>query len=194
MGTDIAVPDVIEADLGPAMKALTPLQRRFVRAVQMVGYGRHLRAAKLAGYSGNDASLAVAGHNLSRNPKITAALVEEGGYSLQMGVDLAVANIIDVAQNPEQKKSSVKLKASLAILDRVGLPMKTEHTVNVNKNVSDTEEKLLTAIRSRLLQNPNMQIPLPIQRLLEARKIVEEVVDVEAVEVLPDPDADLLGE
>jgi hypothetical protein len=98
--SDLELPDVNEADLGPAMKALTPMQRRFVRAVQIVGHGRWSRCAALAGYKGNDNVLAVAGCNMARNPKITAALVEEGGYSLQMGADIAVANILDIAQNP----------------------------------------------------------------------------------------------
>ena len=194
---DLEVPDINEADLGPAMKALTPMMRRFVRAVQIVGHGKWMRCAAIAGYQGNERVLAVTGCNLARNPKITAALVEEGGYSLQMGADLAIANIIDIAQNPNQSKAGVKLKASLSILDRVGLPMKTEHTLNVKRDISDTEEKLLAGIRTALLKDPNTFIPPPIQRLMDRRKREKETIDAEYVEVAAetvDPDADLLGE
>lgn len=50
--------------------ALTPKQQAFVEAYA----GNGTEAARLAGYSGSDAVLAVTAHDLLRNPKVAAAL------------------------------------------------------------------------------------------------------------------------
>lgn len=192
MGFDVQVADIAEENLGPAMKALTPLQRRFVLAVKEIGAGRWMRAAKIAGYSGTDQALAVRGYEQAHNPKVTAALVEIGGYTMQSIANDASAALLDVLTHPTQAKGALRLKAALAVLDRIGLGIKTEHTVNINKSEERTD-RLLIEVRAQLEKNPALAqfLPAPIKALLEDQTKKREAVDVEFREV--DPDADLLG-
>ena len=198
MGTDIELPPISEENLGPAMRALTPLQRRYVRAVALVGSRKHLRAARIAGYQGNDNVVSGVGLDLSRNPKVTAALVEEGYYTLQMGVTEALATIIEVARGEVlPKKAAVRLKACGMILDRAGLPMETRQNITV-MHKSDSEAAMLTQLDALTKKNPGLlgQVPVPIQKMLEARKVKQEAIDADYTEVAAetiDPDADLLG-
>jgi hypothetical protein len=194
MGTDLQVIDITDENCGPAMKALTPLQRRFVLAIKEVGSGRWLRAAKIAGYQGDDHVLSVTGSNLGHNPKITAALVEIGGYTMQSIANEATAAVLSVLEAPMQNKGALKLKAALAVLDRIGLGIKTEHTVNINKTETSTE-KMILEVRAQLAKNPNLihELPLPIQKLLADQTKKEAAIDAEFTEVTTDPDANLLG-
>lgn len=53
---------------------LTPKQQAFVDAFRGKAKGNGTQAARLAGYSGTDAALAVAASRLIRDPKIAAAI------------------------------------------------------------------------------------------------------------------------
>jgi len=194
LGTDLEVLDITEENCGPAMKVLTPLQRRFVLAIKAVGSGRWSRAAKIAGYQGDERTLAVTGHNLGHNPKVTAALVEIGGYTMQSIANEATAAVLSVLEAPTQSKGALKLKAALAVLDRIGLGIKTEHTVNINKTETSTE-KLIFEVRAQLAKNPGLihNLPLPIQKMLVDQTKREEAIDAEFSEVASDPDAEILG-
>lgn len=199
MGQDLQVPEIEEENLGPKMRELTGKQRRFVRAVLLVGGKAHMRAAAIAGYGGSKDSLANTGYNLMKNPKITAALVEEGFYSLQAGVADALATVIEIARGDElPKKGALRLKAAGMILDRAGLPMQTVQNINITKK-TETEAVLLVQLEAMIKKNPEYvhTVPAPLLKMLEARKAPKkEVVDAEFTEVADtaiDPDADLLG-
>jgi phage terminase small subunit len=193
MGTDLEIGPINPEELGPAMLALTDLQRRYVRAIQAIGDGNHTRAAMIAGYSGGPNSCKVQGHNNSKNPKIAAAMVEEGITTFQSISAEAIACVQDLMKNPNQSKGQLKLKAALAVLDRAGIA--AQFNMNINQNVKvESNIVMLLQLETMLAKNPDFitAVPRPIQLLLEARKSKKEVVDVEFSEV--DPDAALFGE
>jgi hypothetical protein len=195
MGTDLIEE---EGDLGPSMKALTPKMRGFVRALRVVGAGKWMAAAKMAGYEGDQTVLAVTGHRLSQNPKITAALVEIGGYTMMSMVPEAIAAIQNVMEMPAQPEGALKLKAATTVLDRCGLGLKTEHTVNVNTK-SESKTQLIVDIRAQIEKNPAFAslVDPRLMKLINYQPVKpEEIVDVEVheivLEAVPDPDNDLL--
>ena len=194
METAVLAP-IDEATLGPAMLALTPLQRRYVRAIQLIGDGNHTRACALAGYAGNNDVMRQNGYANSHNPKIGAALVEEGIFIFQTAVNEAVANVIDVNRNPGQKEAKMKLKVALAILDRNGLGVTTTQNIRVKDERTENMAQMVNELRLLIDRNPAMLefVPAPMRKLIAAPK--KEAVDVEFTEVVArDPDADLLGE
>jgi hypothetical protein len=75
---------IIESDLGPAMLALSEKQRRFVLELQHgpAGYGSEVRAARAAGYAGNDDVLRAAAYKTLHHPKVQEALREAPAYSM----------------------------------------------------------------------------------------------------------------
>lgn len=139
-----------EAELGPAMRALpNDRWRRFVTAICQVetatGQINYTQAAQDAGYNSvNRNSLGVIGHNLAHDDRIQAAIVEEGKRRIKASLGLATAAVIKVLTNPLSKPSEV-MKAATILMDRGGMPMSTEHNVNVAK-VKDQAEQISDVI------------------------------------------------
>lgn len=189
--TDLELPEIDESTLGPCMRALTKMQRRYVRAVSLIGNGNHTRAAAIAGYAGDMHVLSSVAHTLAHNPKIAAAIVEEGIITFQSMTATAVAAAGDVMDNPNQQKAGLKLKAAFGILDRGGLGIQTTHNVKVTKDVGDNTvmlSKLKMALDKGIIRRE--QVPAQFLKMLEKPK---EAIDVEFSEVVVDPDAALLG-
>lgn len=135
----VALPD--EGELGPAMRALaTDRMRHFVIAMHehsMAGDESPMRAAQAAGYSGNTFTLAVTGHRLSHDSRIQAAMLEEGQRRLGALIPVA-ANTL--AQLIREGKPSQKLRAIGMVMNRAGLPEKTEHKVVVTHQLTEEEQ------------------------------------------------------
>ncbi len=126
---------------GPAMRKLNDRQRAFVWAMlSPTGNGdlNHLEAARLAGYSGDNASLRVTGYRLYHDERIRAAMLEEGHARLGAAVPIATAVLVQIAQN--SLKEGPRLKAISMILNRAGLPEITKHEVAVKRELSETEK------------------------------------------------------
>ena len=191
-----AIPDLPEDDpsFGPAMRKLTPRQRKFVLAVGIVGRGNFKRCALLAGYKDHTNNTAQIGWRLSHDPLVQAAMLEEAGKRLSSYSVSVADSLLDIAQNA--KKESLRLKATLAIADRIGMHAHSEHTVNVTHELG-SNATLLARIRESLRKNPeNLKlVPEPIQKLLAQEKapVVENIIDGEFEEVR-DPDFAILGE
>lgn len=129
--------------LGPAMRALpTDRQRAFVTALLDTG-NNHTRAAKMAGYVGNEETMRVTAHRLFHDDMVQAAIHEEAIRRLSSAKIMAVSGLIEIASNSPEPKD--RLKAIGMILNRVGINEKTEHTVNVN-DVSKTDEAMIGRI------------------------------------------------
>jgi hypothetical protein len=195
MGTDIEIPPINEHALGPAMLALTDLQRRYVRAIQLIGDGNHTRACAIAGYAGGPNSWKKMGYDNAHHPKIAAAMIEEGITTFQTASAQAAATVLELSVNPgpNPKVAALRLKAALAILDRAGIA--AQFNMNINQKVTvESNTVMLTKLEQILATNPEFinAVPRPIQLLLEQKHKQKEVVDVEFSEV--DPDAALFGE
>ena len=70
----VALPDT--ASLGPAMRELTVMQRKFCYELHSgpSGYGSLIRAAKAAGYGSSDSVVSVKANQLLHDDKVQAAL------------------------------------------------------------------------------------------------------------------------
>lgn len=188
-GQLVADPPV--SDLGPAMVACTPLQRRFVIALCIMGTDDHTKAAAFAGSTANaeTSSLQVVASNLWRNENVQRALHEEVSKRLHAGKALAVHVLTHLAANGT--KEEVRLKAAIAIANRTGLHEMTEHKVTT-VDASKTDEAMIARIKQLVAKNPDNLKMVPPQLLPFIVDKKDDVIDATFTEV-PDPDADLLG-
>lgn len=114
---------------GPAMAALTDLQRKYVLAMATNPFATPTEWARVAGYSQHSAGSRKAGHDCSHNPKIEAAVFEVAQSILQTeGPMLAAAGLLVIARDKSHPKH---LRALETLANRVGLHETTEHTVKV---------------------------------------------------------------
>jgi hypothetical protein len=176
------------SDLGPCMLACTPLQRRFVIALCILGTDDHSKAAAYAGSTANaeTTSLSVVASQLWRNENVQKALHEENIKRLQSGQAIAVSTLIQLSARG--LKEETRLKASVAILNRTGLHEVSEHKV-MTQDVSKTDEAMIARIRQLIAKNPDNEKLVPPQ-LLAIVKAQPAPIDAE-FEVVKDPDADL---
>jgi phage terminase small subunit len=174
--TDIQIGDLDEASLGPAMKRCTLMQRRFVMANLILGGRNMRRAAMMAGYSGNEATLAVTGYRTAHIQYVQDAIREEAQKRMTAASIEAVSTVMDIAAGNTAAPPSVRLAASLALMDRSGLHAKTEHSVTVTQDVGKNTV-MLEMVRARLKADPaNVAwIPEPIRLMLAAAEPIDAV-------------------
>jgi phage terminase small subunit len=130
-------------DLGPAMQALSEMQRKFVVAFVRTGGRNAALAARAAGYSDRGQAAKVSGHKLAHNPKVIAALREYGERQLDGSVYVAITGLVDVASDPKHRD---RFKACADILDRTGFARMTRHeVVSVNDERSTAELMAIVA-------------------------------------------------
>jgi phage terminase small subunit len=146
------IPDPPEDALGPAMLALTPPRRRFVVALLETGTDDNSLAASMAGFGGTQDSKWQAGHRLSRDPKVQAAIKEEADRRLRGGMILAASALREIVASPTHKD---RFKAAVELLNRGGLIVQTEHKVIVEDNrLSDEIEAGIIAMAQRIGVDP----------------------------------------
>jgi hypothetical protein len=134
--------------LGPAMQALNPRMQRFVAELCFgpAGYGSEIRAARAAGYAGNDLTMKTTARRTLHHPGVQAALKEVGYRQIRAASVNAIKNIETIANNLEHRDC---LKANLALIDRAGFAVETIHNVKVEHEhrVTLDPEKALANIR-----------------------------------------------
>ncbi len=167
--------------LGPAMQALNEGQRNFVIALLETGAKDNTLAAEMAGYSGTQGSRKVQAYRLIHNPKVLAAIREEGERRLRSGAILGASVLIEIASDTMHKD---RFKAAVELLNRSGLLVETQHRVIVENDTRSAEQ-----IRSEVVElfkrlNPGQPPPLALAK----------PIDVEYAEVSdPDDISDLIG-
>lgn len=166
--SNITVPQ----DLGPAMRACTEGQRKFVLALLDTGGGNYTKAAEIAGYAGTPGSIRVTGHQLAHHPKVIAAAREEADRRLRGGAILGASVMIEIASDPMHKD---RFKAADRLLGSAGLNLETVSRHIIEDHRSDNE--LLLAIAAIAKKNG-----LDPSKLL-GRPLETEVVDAEFSEV-----------
>jgi hypothetical protein len=137
------VPDHDES-LGPAMRALTPKQRRFVLELRHgpAGYGSEVRAARAAGYgtpTSSDLSMRVLAHQALHGERVQAALREVGGKIIRAEAFQCIRNTTAIARDLTHRDC---LKANLALMDRGGFSVETHHTITVEHRTDYTKQAL----------------------------------------------------
>lgn len=131
---DVVLPALDLSSLGPAMRQLTAKQQGFVVAMFFVppGHGSAAAAARAAGYGipGKTTALGFAkmGYRLLGNPKVAAAILEEGPRRLWAHVPGAIYSLGRMLSDPAHPHHH---RAIGMVLDRA-VPLtthiKTEYT------------------------------------------------------------------
>jgi hypothetical protein len=140
-------------ELGPAIRALTQMQRDFVRhylAESMIKpYGAGVRAAVAAGYMGkNRASTSKIAHFMlhdrTRNEKVQAAITEESRRLLRFGAPEALGALFALVRNPEHKDHIHALRMVISRTD----PEVSRQDVNVTHRHIDPDQEELEELRA----------------------------------------------
>lgn len=153
MGSALTKPGEDPSAYGPAMQALTTLQRAFVNAAMEHPTYSQAQLAQEAGYQGSGpearVAFAVAGHRNMHDPKVLAAMDEEANRRMRYGGVIGVSAVLKIALNETHKDH---LKAALALMNRTGRHEMTEHKVVVDDKRPETKEELVSAVKGVLEQ------------------------------------------
>ncbi len=166
-----------DARLGPAMTELSPMMRQFVLAILQTGCSQ-AKAAELAGYTGNAATLKATGWRLAHDDRVQAAIQEEARKLIRDTAGMAIGVIADIAQDRTLPPRD-RLKAAVELLNRSGLHPHTEHHVTVERQRQQTTAALVERVRA-LAGHFGLDAP----KLLAAVGITDPI-DAEFVEVQP---------
>lgn len=161
--------DLESVPLGPAMSALTQLQRAFVLAMIAEPLATPTEWARAAGYDQNGSDR-VAGHHLSRSPKIEAAASELARAHLNtFGPVLGIGVMMMVARNPDHRD---QLKAAAMLANRTGFHEVTEQVVSVTH-----KDRRGEAMETRIRQLAQ-QLGVDADMLLGANAPKPKMIDV----------------
>jgi hypothetical protein len=138
----------VKPKLGPAMEALSPMQRKFVRALYDNPALDGTSALRMAGYRYGPASAGRQSHRWRHDEKVLAAITEYGRNEYQAKLPLAVGVVGDILKDP---KSRDRLRAVHGVLDRAGLGPTRETHVTVTHQFDRAD--LLGKIASLLERN-----------------------------------------
>jgi len=180
-GLALKVPD---GNLGPAMRALpTDRQRAFVLALFTLGTADYTKAARAAGYGGeNPDNVRFIAHRIAHDDRVQAAIQEEARRRLHAGAITAVGVIHEAMADPDRR---VALKAAHMLLDRAGLHPTTEHKVTVDNKSEAEALRDVKAILTRMGLSVDLQ-----RKFLEHVGVVDvefEEVDSPSAKQLPPP-------
>lgn len=156
---DVPIEDPPVEDLGPAMLACTPTQRRFVIGWIKSGGKNAARVARAAGYSDHLEAAKVQAHRALHSPRVQRALHEEAGRRLDGVAALAVAVLETNLRSSDPK---ARQAAADSILDRTGYARRTEQAVQVeHKTERRSYDQLLAAVKEKLGQHKIGALPAP---------------------------------
>jgi phage terminase small subunit len=133
--------------LGPAMRELSTLQRAFVIALVTgkPGHGALTAAARRAGYNMTGATLSKHAHDLSRNPKIIAAIAEEAKKVIRgIGHAEATAAVLNMLRDPKHRDHA---RAVGMVLERSD-PAISRHSLDVTHRIEDPDRQALEELRA----------------------------------------------
>jgi hypothetical protein len=141
------------ASYGPAMRSLTPMQRRFVLELRHgpAGYGSEIRALKAAGYGkshSTENTLYVQANHVLHHPKVQDALRELGGKIIRAEAFVSLKNVATIARDLSHRDC---LRANLALMDRGGFAPETFHNIIVEHKTDYTKQALEELITFRRL-------------------------------------------
>lgn len=140
--------------MGPAMRELNERERAVVYWLMdnpsPNGTQNFTEACRQAGYQGGSDALRVMGYRKRHDPRIAAALVEEGRRSIAvLGVPVATATLLSAAADRSHKDA---IKASMSILGMSGISpvtvMKNETTVSHEVNLGDDVRAALELVNA----------------------------------------------
>jgi phage terminase small subunit len=128
-------------DFGPAMRALTEKQRRFVIVYLEQPLRTPTSAARAAGYS--SAGSKVDAYRQMRNERVLAAIREELDKRFRSDAVIGRAVLMEIALD---KAHPQRLKAATALLDRGGFHSMSEQRISVT-HTDMTHEGMVERIK-----------------------------------------------
>lgn len=167
-----------EAELGPAMQALTKKQRGYVRQFVAFG-GNETDAARAAGFGGeHPQSVRNAAWKLAHDPKVRAAIREYAECHLNALVPMATTAMENIILNPAHKDH---FKAVERILNQAGMTIAQKHEVEVydNRTADDLKTYIQTIasahgldVKKILGYDPGAKaLPAPIDAIPEVMRV-----------------------
>lgn len=183
-------------ELGPAMRSLSEMQRDFVRhlVTGKPGWGALTRAARLAGYckESKASTLSKYAHELSRNPKIIAAITEEAKKIIRgVGYAEAVAATMNMVRDPSHDSHARAVEMILSRADAVV----TKQSIDILHRHVDADEEGIEELRAlrklgtsreKLLELYGGNGLLRLERLeaadMERRSDKAKIIDGEVIE------------
>jgi hypothetical protein len=139
--TPLAVMPDVES-MGPALRALTPKQRRLILELRdgPSGYGSIIRAGRIAyGEAGSEDALKVIVSKVLHDDRVQAAMKEIGLKKISTAAFQAIGNVERIANDPADVNC---FKANIELLNRGGFAPQTHHTVTVEHKVDYTKQAL----------------------------------------------------
>jgi hypothetical protein len=134
-------------ELGPAMRAISPMQREFVYHLLAGkgGYGSLTKAATLAGYRAKNAETQhKLAWGLSRDEKVLAAISEEGKKFLRVAHTDAVKALLALVRDPNHRDHG---RAVMAVIERAD-PAIARTDLNVTVRNIDPDQEALEELRA----------------------------------------------
>ena len=140
----IRVERELDEGLGPAMRDLTVMQRRFVIALVTDSRANGSTAAAAAGYAGDAKKMAEIGSRLRHHPKVVAAIHEEALKRLLGARLLATGVVVEIAAD-QTVRAADRLKAAEMILNRTGIieETRTEMVVTHKHDPADVTKEII---------------------------------------------------
>jgi hypothetical protein len=123
---------------GPAMAALTEMQRRFVWSHIFYGLTRP-KAARLAGYGNSTALVNI--YAISQQPNIKAAFLECGKAIGSAEGAKSLLTLTEIRDNPRAKDAD-RIRAAELLANRSGLHAITEQHTEVTHTVQTASEAM----------------------------------------------------
>ena len=122
------------------MRALTKLQRNFVRLYVDFPRRPKWRLVKAAGFDNSDGGHRVTAHRLVRSPKVLAAIAEEVATRAPLDAALSRAILLQIAI----RKGKDQIRAANSLGDRTGFAPEQKHVV---EHRDETGEAILGRIK-----------------------------------------------
>ena len=128
-------------------------------------------AARAAGYADTGSACRVRGHELIHDPRVQSAVEEVVRAHIGTeGVTLALNNLLAIARSPTHRRH---YEASIALADRGGLGVKTEHKVTIQR----TDDASMLDIARRFAA----EMGVPLLKLIGSNTI-EGITDADRAE------------
>lgn len=181
-----ALPEIDVASLGPAMAALTPLQRSYVTAKVFLGL-EDSNAARAAGYAES-----VAGHmahEIARREDVQAAILEEGRKLMRTQGPKSILALVEI-RDDKTAKGADRIKAAIELLNRSGFHAVSETHQHTHVHMSEAEQdRRILALCADLGMSPDeakkmLIAPADMQRNADG---VFELPAAEPAELSADP-------
>jgi hypothetical protein len=128
--------DTDETGLGPAMASLNPMQRAFVAAKVHTG-ADNSKAARAAGYSIEHAKRS--GYRLAHDDRVQAAILEEGRKLMRSEGARSIQTLVAI-RDDKGADAKDRIKCAVELLNRSGFHAVSEHHLNVEHRLSETEQ------------------------------------------------------